>query len=174
MRQTTVLLHFSVLFALSVHLGCRSEAPPSEPREAASPSMQPSAQPPRPKPKRPAQPKANDEAAVRFAIISDVNGSYGSTHYSEDVDQAVDRIIELAPDLVVCTGDMVAGQSQGLDYASMWEAFHESVSDRLFDASIPLAVCPGNHDASAFPQYALERLHFRNAWKHRVPELKYL
>ena len=43
-------------------------------------------------------------------VVSDLNESYGSTRYSPEVDDAVRQTIELAPVLVISTGDMVAGQ----------------------------------------------------------------
>ena len=50
------------------------------------------------------------EEPLRVAVISDLNGSYGSTAYAKEVARAVERIIDLRPDLVISTGDMVAGQ----------------------------------------------------------------
>jgi hypothetical protein len=47
---------------------------------------------------------------TRVLVVSDLNESYGSTRYSPAVDEAVRQTIELAPDLVISTGDMVAGQ----------------------------------------------------------------
>ena len=49
-------------------------------------------------------------AALEVAVISDLNGSYGSTDYQAHVSDAVAAIVELEPDLVLVTGDMVAGQ----------------------------------------------------------------
>jgi 3',5'-cyclic AMP phosphodiesterase CpdA len=71
------------------------------------------------------------------------------------------------------TGDMVAGQRRDLNYRAMWQAFHEAVSDRLADAGIPLAVAPGNHDASNYPGYTLERNIFIDEWQRRKPDLNY-
>jgi hypothetical protein len=48
--------------------------------------------------------------ALRVAVISDLNGDYGSTDYEAEVDEAVSSICALNPDLVISTGDMVAGQ----------------------------------------------------------------
>ena len=53
-------------------------------------------------------------AALRVGLISDLNSSYGSTSYIPAVDQGLDQLIALQPDLVVCAGDMVAGQMRGL------------------------------------------------------------
>ena len=48
--------------------------------------------------------------ALDVVVISDLNGSYGSVRYDARVKNAVARIIEMDPDLVISTGDMVAGQ----------------------------------------------------------------
>ena len=50
-------------------------------------------------------------AVHRVGLISDLNSSYGSTSYIPAVDQGLDQLIGLQPDLVVCAGDMVAGLS---------------------------------------------------------------
>jgi 3',5'-cyclic AMP phosphodiesterase CpdA len=113
---------------------------------------------------------------VRIAVISDMNGSYGSTDYGSAVHDAIDRIIERNPDLVISTGDMVAGQRAdpkltGPDLATMWAAFHAIASDPLARADLPLLVTPGNHDASAYPGFEAERSAFATAWAGRVPDL---
>ena len=53
---------------------------------------------------------AGPASALRVVVISDLNGSYGSTSYSKRIPVAIQRIIALKPDLVISTGDMVAGQ----------------------------------------------------------------
>ncbi len=98
----------------------------------------------------------------RIVVISDINGRYASTDYHPRVARAVQRITELAPDLVISTGDMVAGQRpspklQRSELATMWESFHRSVRIPLQQADIPILMTPGNHDASAYPGYELER-----------------
>jgi 3',5'-cyclic AMP phosphodiesterase CpdA len=113
---------------------------------------------------------------LRIAVISDLNGSYGSTDYGADVDSAVAHIVELAPDLVICTGDMVAGQKTGPhltepEVAAMWTAFHAQVSDPIAAAGVPMLVTPGNHDASAYPGFELERRLFDETWTRRAPEV---
>ena len=101
---------------------------------------------------------------LRVAVISDLNGSYGSTRYSPRVAAAVDRIIALAPDLVISTGDMVAGQRRPVlsepEVRAMWEAFHAEVTEPLNRVGIPLVVTPGNHDASAYGGFEAERAIF--------------
>lgn len=98
----------------------------------------------------------------RIVVISDINGRYASTDYHPRVATAIHRIIELEPDLVISTGDMVAGQRpspklQRAELITMWESFHSSVQNPLEQAGIPLIMTPGNHDASAYPGFELER-----------------
>jgi hypothetical protein len=116
--------------------------------------------------------------ALRVAVISDLNGSYGSTDYNPRVATAVERIIALAPDLVLSTGDMVAGQRRPAltepEVRAMWDAFHATVSEPLRRAGIPLMVTPGNHDASAYGGFEGERRIFAEEWRARKPALDYV
>lgn len=114
------------------------------------------------------------EPSIDVVVISDLNSGYGSLDYRDSVYDAVDAIIERRPDLVLVTGDMVAGQRAGLDYRSMWRAFHEAVSDPLAAAGIPIAVTPGNHDASEVARFAHERSIFVDEWLARRPEVRFL
>jgi 3',5'-cyclic AMP phosphodiesterase CpdA len=123
-----------------------------------------------------AQPKAT---VTRVVVVSDLNESYGSTRYSPAVDEAVRRTIELAPDLVISTGDMVAGQrlSPPLDadaVRAMWQAFDRHVTTPLARAGLPFAVTPGNHDASSGPRFSLERELYREQWLPRKPALDFV
>lgn len=118
-------------------------------------------------------------SSLRIAVVSDLNESYGSTEYRSNVTTAVQRIIELKPDLVLSTGDMVAGQRlhplltrPKLD--AMWKSFHHSVSSPLANADIPLAVTPGNHDASAYASFTLEREIYKEQWLAWKPKLQYI
>jgi 3',5'-cyclic AMP phosphodiesterase CpdA len=115
---------------------------------------------------------------LRVMVISDLNGSYGSTTYAPRIDRAIDRIIELRPDLVISTGDMVAGQRRPhlsrKQVRAMWSSFHRVISDRLAAAGIPFAVTPGNHDASAYHGFEQERKIYRDEWLPRKPDLDYL
>ncbi len=118
-------------------------------------------------------------AEVRVAVISDLNGSYGTTAYRADVDRAVERIVQLKPDLVISTGDMIAGQRtspllEGAAIQRMWSAFHEHVTLPLHDNVLPLAVTPGNHDASAYGDFHLERELFVDTWRHNKPDLNFI
>lgn len=116
---------------------------------------------------------------LRVAVISDLNGSYGSTQYEPAVTHAVRRLVEMRPDLVISTGDMVAGQRLHPPLsppvvAAMWSAFHAAVSDPLAAARVPLAVTPGNHDASAYGTFAREREAYREQWLARRPAVQFV
>ncbi len=145
-----------MLLVLVGAFGCRGEMPRElSPQRAHASEAEPSAAP------------------LRVAVVSDLNGSYGSFRYGETVHRAVDRIRAIAPDLVLSTGDMVAGQRAGLDYERMWSSFHAAVSDELASAGIPFAITPGNHDASGYPAYAHERAVYVEQWLPRRPPLAF-
>ena len=115
---------------------------------------------------------------LRVAVISDLNGGYGSTEYESTVDGAVQRILELKPDLVISTGDMVAGQRKPhltrSQVEAMWRSFHARVSDPLAQAGIPVAVTPGNHDGSAYHGFELERQMYGEQWSARRPAVTFI
>jgi len=116
---------------------------------------------------------------TRVVVVSDLNESYGSTRYSPEVDEAVRQTIELAPDQVISTGDMVAGQrlSPTLDHdevRAMWQAFDRHVTMPLARAGLPFAVTPGNHDASTGTRFAVERELYRAQWLPRKPALDFV
>ena len=88
---------------------------------------------------------------VRIVVISDLNSQYGSTDYEPEVDRAIALIPGWQPDLVLCGGDMVAGQSASLSRAeiqAMWAGFDRHISAPLRQAKIPFGFTLGNHDAS--------------------------
>ena len=104
-------------------------------------------------------------AALRIGLISDLNSSYGSTSYIPAVQQGLDQLIALQPDLVVCAGDMVAGQKRGLSgqqLDAMWRGFETAVLQRLQRAGIPLLPAIGNHDGS--PGFPADRAAVRRFW----------
>ncbi len=115
---------------------------------------------------------------LRIAVISDMNGGYGSAEYESSVDGAVLRIVELKPDLVISTGDMVAGQRRPHltrnQVEAMWRSFHAHVSEPLAKAGIPLAVTPGNHDGSAYHGFELERQMYGEQWSARRPAVTFI
>ena len=104
-------------------------------------------------------------AVHRVGMISDLNSSYGSTSYIPAVDQGLNQLIGLKPDLVVCAGDMVAGQMPGLSgqqLDAMWRGFERSVLQRFQAADIPLLPAIGNHDGS--PGFPADRAAVGRFW----------
>jgi hypothetical protein len=89
---------------------------------------------------------------VRLVVFSDLNSAYGSTTYEPEVKKALTLLPFWQPDMVVCSGDMVAGQSPTLtepQLQAMWTAFDKQVAAPLRDAKIPYGFTLGNHDASS-------------------------
>ena len=116
---------------------------------------------------------------LRVVVLSDFNESYGSTRYTRHVDEAVARAIALKPDLVISTGDMVAGQRLNpsltrTQIEPMWRAFHDKVSDPLARAGVPFVAVAGNHDASSGERFRLEREIYREQWSGRRPALDFV
>jgi hypothetical protein len=108
---------------------------------------------------------ATRRAALRVGLISDLNSSYGSISYIPAVHRGLDQLIALQPDLVVCAGDMVAGQMRGLTVLqldAMWRGFETSVLQRLQKAGIPLLPAIGNHDGS--PDFPADRAAVSRFW----------
>jgi Calcineurin-like phosphoesterase len=88
---------------------------------------------------------------ARIVVISDLNSQYGSTDYEAEVDKAIALLPTWKPDLVLCGGDMVAGQSPSLSSAeiqAMWAAFDQHIGAPLRQAKIPFGFTVGNHDGS--------------------------
>lgn len=139
----------ALLFLLS---GCAGEA------TAAAPEPRP----------------AVGDAPLAVVVVSDLNGAYGATNYGDPVHAAVARVIELEPDLVLSTGDMVAGQRRGLDYTGMWASFHAAVTEPFAAAGIAFAITPGNHDGSGYPVFAEERREFVEQWAERAPDVVFV
>ncbi len=113
---------------------------------------------------------AENQPILRVAVISDLNHSYGTVGYDAPVRAAIKRVTQLKPDLVLCTGDMIAGQRTSpklnrKNLEAMWQAFHETVTKPLHDAGIPFAPSPGNHDASALSGFQLERDVYLEQWQ---------
>jgi 3',5'-cyclic AMP phosphodiesterase CpdA len=101
-------------------------------------------------------------------VISDLNGDYGSTAYDARVGRAVERIVALKPDLVLITGDMVAGQRRPhlteAEIGAMWQALHRVVTRPLRAAGLTVAITPGNHDASGYEGFKAERRIYAGEW----------
>ncbi len=112
-------------------------------------------------------------SADSLALLADLNGRYGSTDYHPRMDEAVAAIIEQRPRAVIIAGDMIAGQADPpLDRAAidaMWEGFDRTVYRPLARAGIEVLPVPGNHDASIYPTFALERQAYERYWSARRP-----
>lgn len=88
---------------------------------------------------------------VRLVAISDLNSAYGSTDYDPEIDKGINLLPFWQPDMVVCSGDMIAGQKKTLSESqikAMWAAFDEHIAAPLRQANIPFGFTIGNHDAS--------------------------
>lgn len=120
------------------------------------------------------RPVADARGPLRVAVISDLNSSYGSTDYRSGVYDAVQEIIRRRPDVVISTGDMVAGQRHGLDYRAMWQAFHHAVTRPLEQAGIPLLVTAGNHDGPRTSRYAYQREIYIDEWTLHRPKVSFV
>ena len=110
----------------------------------------------------------------RIFIISDLNGSYGSTNYAPEVTKAVNYITHQKPDIVISTGDHVAGQKNGLNYQAMWNSFHQVVTTPLQEAGIAFLPSPGNHDASNGSAFKLERKIYRQNFNSAPVAINYI
>lgn len=89
--------------------------------------------------------------ALRIAVISDLSDAQGATDYREEVRQAIGLIPFWEPDLVLCSGDMVAGQDRSISrdrLREMWETFDRDVAEPLRAARLPYAFALGDNDAS--------------------------
>jgi predicted phosphodiesterase len=88
---------------------------------------------------------------MRIVVISDLNSAYGSTDYIDQVKQAIAFLPDWEPDLVLCGGDMVAGQSNDLndgEIAAMWQGFEKYIGAPIRKAKLPFGFTIGNHDGS--------------------------
>ncbi len=111
----------------------------------------------------------------RVAVVSDLNSSYGKTTYRDEVHASARWIArELRPDLVLSTGDHVAGMKRGVDLDGMWAGFHAAFTDELARGGVPFAPSPGNHDASAYEAYSHERERFGAEWSARRPDVRFV
>ena len=118
----------------------------AEPAAHAEPLAQATA------PARPTAPTIDPTRGdVRIVVISDLNSQYGSTDYEPEVDRAIELIPGWQPNLVLCGGDMVAGQKSSLTTAqiqAMWAGFDRHIAAPLRQARLPFGFTLGNHDAS--------------------------
>ena len=121
----------------------------------------------------------SERGDLRLALISDLNGPYGSTRYSPTVTAGIDLLSELKPDLVLCAGDMVAGQKISLtdsQLEAMWSSFQSTILNPLLLQGIGMIPTMGNHDASSQKQssqyvFARERHQAEAFWDHQKNRL---
>ena len=98
------------------------------------------------------------DQSLKILLISDLNAEYGSLNYSEDVPAVISEIGKIKPDIILCGGDMVAGQKASLteqNIKEMWQSFKTIVFDPITKAKIPFGFTLGNHDAS--PSFLMDR-----------------
>jgi 3',5'-cyclic AMP phosphodiesterase CpdA len=117
--------------------------------------------------------QAHASPPIRIAVISDMNGAYGSTQYRTEIDEAIVRLKHLKPDAILCTGDMIASQTPTplaeSHVRSMWDAFHLRVTEPLARAGLAFAPTPGNHDASGYVRHERDRAIYQETWGARAP-----
>lgn len=102
---------------------------------------------------------------LKIMVISDLNDSYGSVTYSKELSSVIGRIKEINPDIILCGGDMVAGQKASLTevrLTEMWNGFNENVLKPIDSLKIPFGFTMGNHDAS--PGYIKDRAAAKEFW----------
>ncbi|MBZ9611591.1 metallophosphoesterase family protein [Rheinheimera maricola] len=88
---------------------------------------------------------------LRIAIVGDINGNYGSDEYPPLSLALRDKVLALKPNLVLSTGDVVAGQKRGLsqqNLQNMWHSFDRQFYQPASDAGIIWLPVIGNHDGS--------------------------
>ena len=110
-------------------------------------------------------PSAMAADTQRVGLISDLNSSYGSVSYLPQVDRGLRQLMALQPELIVCAGDMVAGQKPGLtaqQLDAMWKHFFRDILQPLLEAGISFLPAIGNHDGA--PGFAADRAAVERFW----------
>lgn len=109
--------------------------------------------------------KEQKDHDLKILLISDLNDSYGSVTYSDEVHEVINKIEEINPDIILCGGDMVAGQKASLSMSeinAMWDGFNSSVLTPIYKLDKPFGFTVGNHDAS--PNYHKDRAAASTFW----------
>lgn len=117
-----------------------------------------------------------DEREIKIALISDLNDAYGSTTYSPQVAKSIRFIADNSPQLVLCAGDMVAGQSSKIATDTiplMWNSFDLSVLRQISDSRALFAFTFGNHDGAG-QRFTHERQAAISFWQKNSPKLDYI
>ncbi|HMI02179.1 MAG TPA: metallophosphoesterase [Pedobacter sp.] len=118
---------------------------------------------------KPRYEKESENKALKILIISDLNAGYGDMTYSPDVAAVISRIAVIKPDIILCGGDMVAGQKASLTaehIAKMWEGFNHTVLKPINNLKIPFGFTLGNHDAS--PNFLKDRTAAKQFWDDNI------
>lgn len=113
--------------------------------------------------------KEQKDRPLRICVISDLNASYGATTYPKEVGDVISQLPAIDPDIILCSGDMVAGQKASLtdqNVLDMWAGFRSVVLDPISNLQIPFGFTVGNHDAS--PSFLRDRRISKNFWKENV------
>ncbi|MDQ8005485.1 MAG: metallophosphoesterase [Pedobacter sp.] len=123
------------------------------------------------------KPNPSKPKTIKIAVISDLNSSYGSTKYHPDVYATLKELDNIKPDIILCGGDMVAGQKASItaeQTQAMWSSFDENVLKPIQQMKIPFSFTVGNHDAS--PSYQQDRKLAQDFWlsKQQQLGLKYI
>ncbi len=109
---------------------------------------------------------------IKIAVISDLNSSYGSTVYHPDVTTTLKALDSIKPDIILCGGDMVAGQKASLSKTqlqNMWSSFDSNVLKPIQQSKVPFGFTVGNHDAS--PNYQQDRQTAQEFWSTKRKHL---
>lgn len=117
-------------------------------------------------------PKTEKGKYFKIAVISDLNAGYGSTSYHPAVAATLNELKIIKPDMILCAGDMVAGQKatltqQNLD--SMWMSFDQQILSSIKEMKVPFGFTVGNHDAS--PNFLKDRTTARQFWTKNKNQL---
>lgn len=110
--------------------------------------------------------KEQKNKQLKICVISDLNSSYGSTTYPGEVSLVISQLPGIDADIILCAGDMVAGQKASLtdqNILDMWAGFKSTVLDPISKLGIPFGFTVGNHDAS--PSFVKDRKISSDFWK---------
>lgn len=113
--------------------------------------------------------KEQSDKSLKICVISDLNASYGSTVYPKEVAQVISSLPRINPDIILCSGDMVAGQKASLteqNIQDMWTGFKSTVLNPISKLNIPFGFTVGNHDAS--PSFTKDRTISKAFWKENA------
>lgn len=116
---------------------------------------------------------------LKVVVVSDLNSSLGSTTYGSQVHRGLGHALSRSPDLIIGTGDYVAGEDISHKYPlsrfdEMWAAFKSFILDRILETGVEFAPSPGNHDASGYPVMQRERAKYLEFWDRNTPRIEYV